>query len=163
MAGRSALVGSVGEGGGNVAEDVGLVQILLNSMLGLQGKTLLAVDGIAGPLTIGAIRDFQAQFTGGRDGRVDPGGATFRTLVFAYVMLRRSACYRLKAFPPSFSMLAGQERPPAEALGQLLRQGLTDLRIGLAPGLKRPARGPAQKPQPKPQPPQSPPTVIDLA
>lgn len=157
MPAPSALTRSVGQGGGNIPEDVGLVQVLLNSMRGLQKRELLAVDGIAGPLTIGAIKEFQAQFTGGRDGRVDPNGATFRVLLFAYVALHRSACYRLRPFPPSFSMLAGQERPPAEALGQLLRQGLEELKRGLSPMIKHPRPGKPARPRPAP-----PSTVIDV-
>jgi hypothetical protein len=67
MAGGSVLSASVGAGGANQAPDVGLVQILLNVMRGMQDKTLLAVDGIPGPLTIAAIREFQSFGWASRD------------------------------------------------------------------------------------------------
>ncbi len=71
---------SVGEGGRNAAADVRAVQHLLNDWLGRKNARLLAVDGVAGPLTIGAIRDAQRAFGGVVDGRVDPAGPTINWL-----------------------------------------------------------------------------------
>lgn len=77
------LGGSVGQGGANNAADVRVVQALLvlaNRLVGIPA-TVLNVDAIVGPLTIGAIKDFQQNHVHGVvDGRVDPGGATLKAL-----------------------------------------------------------------------------------
>ena len=71
------LSGSVGQGGTNKAADVLLIQSLLNQKAGAG----LQEDGKIGPNTIGAISRFQQSiFNGWSDGRVDPGGNTFRQL-----------------------------------------------------------------------------------
>lgn len=75
---------SVGQGGANRPADVRLVQWLLNAWLRSRGATLLAVDGIAGPLTVGAIHAFQQQEHTASDDRVDPGGPTIKALVRRY-------------------------------------------------------------------------------
>src|SRR4051812_28605948 len=74
--------GSVGPGGVNVPADVILVQSLLNLVPVTFGgpSTQLKVDGIAGTLTIAAIRRFQSAAIGFNDGRVDPGGQTLSRL-----------------------------------------------------------------------------------
>lgn len=76
-----ALRGSVGIGGRNARDDVQLVQFLLNAWQGVAGRNFLNLDGIAGPLTCGAIAAIQ-QAAGLRavDGRVDPGGPTLEVL-----------------------------------------------------------------------------------
>ena len=77
------IAGSVGRGGRNYpASDVMTVQYLLNCVPATQGGPTkeLAVDGAAGPKTIGAIEGFQRKLGGFADGRVDPGGATLRAL-----------------------------------------------------------------------------------
>ena len=61
---------SVGSGCPNDASDVRIVQRLLNH----NTQVLLTVDGIVGPKTIAAITQFQKEFTGIVDGRVDPHG-----------------------------------------------------------------------------------------
>lgn len=73
--------GSVGQGGLNAPGDVRVVQRLLNRHP-LPPLRRLAVDGIAGPHTVAAIRQFQERVVKMRspDGRVDPGGATLRQL-----------------------------------------------------------------------------------
>lgn len=71
-----ALTASVGAGGINRPDDVRLVQTLLLS----HGLGPGAADGIAGPATIKAIREFQKRFARKPDGRVDPGGRTFQEL-----------------------------------------------------------------------------------
>ena len=73
---------SVGWGGTNVAQDVVTVQYLLNCVPSRKGGPFpeLAVDGLVGPKTIGAIRKFQHAAFGHADGRVDPGQRTLQTL-----------------------------------------------------------------------------------
>lgn len=70
---------SVGQGGRNLAEDVRRVQSLLND----NGATpRLVVDGACGGQTIRAIRWFQERIVRMRspDGRIDPGGTSWRAL-----------------------------------------------------------------------------------
>lgn len=67
---------SVGEGGQNKAADVARVQALLDA----RGYEIGPADGIAGPSTLQAIRDLQSRFLGTPDGRVEPGGRTWREL-----------------------------------------------------------------------------------
>jgi peptidoglycan hydrolase-like protein with peptidoglycan-binding domain len=71
---------SVGEGGWNDRQDVGVVQYLLNVVRKRSGATPLAVDGIVGPKTLAAIREFQQSNSLVVDGRVDPGHATILLL-----------------------------------------------------------------------------------
>jgi peptidoglycan hydrolase-like protein with peptidoglycan-binding domain len=77
------MTGSVGLGAGNARQDVQLVQTLLNAVPAQEAgpQIRLAVDGVAGPRTIGAIRRFQQARTRTADGRVDPGGDTIQKLV----------------------------------------------------------------------------------
>lgn len=72
------LSGSVGDKGANRPADVKLVQYLLNAVPPPLGgpSTKLAIDRIAGPKTIGAIRHFQFDRFWFHDGRVDPKGKT---------------------------------------------------------------------------------------
>jgi peptidoglycan hydrolase-like protein with peptidoglycan-binding domain len=76
---------SVGQGGANKAADVTYIQLLLNDARGRLNLPLLAVDGIAGPKTIAAIRQFQAGAHTGSDGRLDPKGPTIRALEDAHI------------------------------------------------------------------------------
>jgi ElaB/YqjD/DUF883 family membrane-anchored ribosome-binding protein len=71
----SSISGSVGKGGKNKADDVAIVQQLLN-----ENGASLEVDGVVGPKTIGAISKFQQSELGFQDGRVDPGGQTWGAL-----------------------------------------------------------------------------------
>jgi hypothetical protein len=88
--------GSVGSGGDNRADDVRVVQDLLNRAAGAG----LDVDGDCGPKTVGAITDFQKGFSSRPDGRVDPDGLTMR---------------KLRAAVADGKTPGGQpERPPAE-------------------------------------------------
>jgi len=70
------IVASVGESGENRAEDVAIIQALLNEKSGAK----LVVDKRCGPMTIQAIRNFQKAFLARPDGRVDPGGMTWKKL-----------------------------------------------------------------------------------
>ncbi|WP_207480963.1 peptidoglycan-binding domain-containing protein [Arenibaculum pallidiluteum] len=71
---------SVGKEGSNSKGDVRVVQLLLNDWLGGEHKTLLKVDGIAGPKTEAAILAFQKAKTKVVDGRIDPQGPTIKAL-----------------------------------------------------------------------------------
>jgi peptidoglycan hydrolase-like protein with peptidoglycan-binding domain len=71
---------SVGEGGRNNRQDVGIVQFLLNVVRRRDGAVPLAIDGIVGPKTLAAIREFQEGNSLIVDGRVDPDNATIRLL-----------------------------------------------------------------------------------
>jgi hypothetical protein len=76
---------SVGERGKNHREDVLKVQDAFNAIPPAAGgsATLLTPDGIAGPKTKKTIQGFQLAHFGWKiaDGRVDPGGKTWQTLV----------------------------------------------------------------------------------
>ena len=76
------ILASVGLGGANLNNDVVTVQSMLNQVPTGSGGPLppLDTDGKCGPLTVGAIRNFQfAQFEGA-DGRVDVGQRTIERL-----------------------------------------------------------------------------------
>ena len=82
MVGTSLIKGSVGFGGQNNREDVTMVQRALNEIPLPQGgpSPPLAVDGLIGPKTNGAIRTFQQRNTGIADGRIDPGFGTEKAI-----------------------------------------------------------------------------------
>jgi peptidoglycan hydrolase-like protein with peptidoglycan-binding domain len=71
---------SVGKAGGNIKSEVRYVQALLNVWREQQKLLALKLDGLVGPKTIGAIEEFQRAKTGFVDGRVDPNGATIKSL-----------------------------------------------------------------------------------
>lgn len=75
-----AITGSVGRNGSNRPRDAVAVQFLLNEIFLKSGGTLLKVDGIAGPKTIGAIEQFQRRNGLATDGRADPNGRTITLL-----------------------------------------------------------------------------------
>lgn len=79
----SVLKGSVGFGGRNERTDVQLVQTLLNAVPAAKGGPFpaLAQDGLCGPLTSGAIRQFQSRNQCYADGRIDVAGKTEKTLL----------------------------------------------------------------------------------
>jgi len=81
MMGKS-LLASVGRSARNAYDDVRLVQYLLNCVPTPRGGPTreLVIDGVCGPLTMQAIAGFQRTLHGPADGRVDPGGPTFRAL-----------------------------------------------------------------------------------
>jgi hypothetical protein len=76
MSGQATIRAAVGSGGTNAADDVRVVQDLLNRAAGAG----LDVDGDCGSLTVQAITGYQKQFTSRPDGRVDPEGQTLRRL-----------------------------------------------------------------------------------
>jgi peptidoglycan hydrolase-like protein with peptidoglycan-binding domain len=73
---------SVGAGGVNRSSDVRIVQQLLNQHMLALGLPLLVVDNHAGDYTIKGIREYQRRVVGlaRPDGRIDPGGRTWRSL-----------------------------------------------------------------------------------
>ncbi len=76
------LSGPVGIGGRNAPNDVAVVQYLLDCVPASRGGPApeLVIDGMCGPKTSVAIRNFQRANGCPQDGRVDPSGPTFRTL-----------------------------------------------------------------------------------
>jgi hypothetical protein len=72
----AAISASVGRNGMNHREDVFIVQNLLLA----RGYRIGTADGLCGDRTITAIVTFQSAFLSSPDGRVDPGGRTWRTL-----------------------------------------------------------------------------------
>lgn len=74
----TVLAKSVGKNGFNQSVDVRKVQHLLNRIAVEDGgpKELLEEDGFIGPITTGAIHDFQRHHKTASDDRVDPGGPT---------------------------------------------------------------------------------------
>jgi hypothetical protein len=75
-----SIQGSVGKGGKNAYNDVRTVQKLLNQRRGSSPR--ISEDGVCGPATINAIIRFQRNVMkwSTADGRVDPGGSTWRAL-----------------------------------------------------------------------------------
>jgi len=80
--GSIVISGSVGRGGRNAYEDVKTIQGALNAVVPSDGgPTLkLAVDGVAGPLTIAAIERYQKRQLGWSDGRIDTDEPTIHAL-----------------------------------------------------------------------------------
>jgi peptidoglycan hydrolase-like protein with peptidoglycan-binding domain len=76
----SSLGGSVGEGGTNCRRDVKYVQFLLCDWRYCNEGIGIDVDGIVGPITKAAIKEFQTKHTGIVDGRVDPTGPAIQAL-----------------------------------------------------------------------------------
>ena len=77
------ISGSVGQGGANFSQDVRTIQSLLNKQSArVPGMQPLVVDGLIGPKTINAIKQFQRSVVGFSmpDGRVDVGGQTWNAL-----------------------------------------------------------------------------------
>jgi hypothetical protein len=76
------IMNTVGQQGANQHNDVRVVQGLLNQFASRMGAPALLVDGRAGDRTIAAIKLFQQKVAGIAlpDGRVEPGGLTWRTL-----------------------------------------------------------------------------------
>ena len=76
-----SIESSVGRGGANQADDVRRVQLLL---LARGFARLGDADGICGRNTLDAIVDFQQGFMRRPDGRIDPGGNSWRHLAGTY-------------------------------------------------------------------------------
>jgi peptidoglycan hydrolase-like protein with peptidoglycan-binding domain len=82
--GEIVIERSVGQGGANQAQDTFNIQYGLDQVPPIDGgpSPQLKIDGICGPKTIKAIRDFQMKHFGwqGADGRIDPGRQTLAML-----------------------------------------------------------------------------------
>ena len=82
--GDVAISASVGQGGKNQPDDVSAIQYCLDQVPPIDGgpNPPLKIDGLCGPKTIKAIRDFQLKHFGwsGCDGRIDPGKQTIKKL-----------------------------------------------------------------------------------
>lgn len=79
----ATITASVGAGGANRAHDTVTIQQLLNDVPAVRGGPvpLLDVDGLCGPKTTAAIRNFQIkQQLPTIDSRADPGGPTIQAL-----------------------------------------------------------------------------------
>ena len=76
--------------------DVKYVQFLLNDRRRAKGiSPPLAMDGIVGPLTNAAIRQFQQAETGIVDGRVDVNGPSIKRLEYLHIERIDSQVYTL--------------------------------------------------------------------
>jgi hypothetical protein len=98
----SALNASVGQASPNRREDVITVQTLLNSHMPLLTPLqVLRIDGVCGPKTINAIKEYQRRVLhlSNPDGRVDPNGPTLLSLTQkapAGSTVRRVKRYRIR-------------------------------------------------------------------
>ncbi|MBS1790424.1 MAG: penicillin-insensitive murein endopeptidase [Acidobacteria bacterium] len=83
---------SVGFGGVNNSDDVKIIQTLLNQV---GDHPPLTVNGVCGDETVAIIKAFQSGFFSVPDGRIDPGGKTFKRLLqvtgLGYVQLPQGA------------------------------------------------------------------------
>jgi hypothetical protein len=77
-----SITALVGSGGTNKRPDVRAIQIGLNRIPANQGgaNPPLVADGLYGPATDGAIRNFQSEQNLGVDGKVGPTGETLRRI-----------------------------------------------------------------------------------
>ena len=77
---------SVGNGGVNDPPDVKIVQQLLNGYLAAIKAKPLVVNGEVTNMMVIAIVDFQVKAAGATtgDGRIDPGGTSFKRLVLLF-------------------------------------------------------------------------------
>jgi peptidoglycan hydrolase-like protein with peptidoglycan-binding domain len=73
---QNTILNSVGERGSNSHQDVFVIQTLLKS----KGFDPGRADGICGPRTVLAIRNFQRTFLAQADGLVEPGRTTWLRL-----------------------------------------------------------------------------------
>lgn len=114
----SVLKGSVGFGGRNQAPDVRLVQSMLNAVPQNRGGAFppLAVDGLCGVMTNGAIKHFQSTNQCQADARIDAAAKTEQTLLTLLDQLGKLAAILGGAFvappaAPSAPAVAGPNSP----------------------------------------------------
>jgi peptidoglycan hydrolase-like protein with peptidoglycan-binding domain len=126
----SVITGSVGQGGVNNLHDVRSVQFLLNDWREANERPRVRVDGLVGPNTQLAIRDFQTNCTRVVDGRIDPSGPAIRSLCQSFAT--RMSC-RLDDMDDAYRGLA--VAPPtaikAVQIGKTLRPFLGRFQGGL--------------------------------
>jgi len=118
----------------NKPDDVILVQQLL-----IVAGAKIAADKQCGPRTVQAIRDYQRNFLSHPDGRVDPGGSTWRHLVEKKLKVKPEALVVLpqngKAYY-SYSVVGKQYGTPQclQALQRICAQFSTkfaDVKVGI--------------------------------
>lgn len=128
----SILQHSVGRGGSNLRSDVRQVQALINRHLPPRA-TLLKLDGIVGPKTLGRIAWFQGDVVKLRapDTRVDPDGPTLRAL---------------RAAPHVARTTASASRPTAPAARAPMARAPTPTRPAVTPPTAARAAGPVLSP-----------------
>lgn len=129
------ISGAVGElPSPNKPDDVLLVQQLL-----IIAGAKIAADKQCGPRTVQAIKDYQRNFLSQPDGRVDPGGLTWRHLIEKKLKLKPEALFVLlqngKGYY-SYSELRKQYGTPKclQALQRICAQFSTkfaDLKVGI--------------------------------
>jgi hypothetical protein len=79
---QKRIMGAVGRAGSNIPIDVRMVKSLLNDVPEAQGGPIgVMLEGTPMPVLISQIERFQARQHGRADGRVDPGGRTFQSLI----------------------------------------------------------------------------------
>lgn len=123
---------SVGLGGVNAPHDVQYVQALLNIRLEDSGRQMLVADGQTGPLTIGAIQDFQSSQLGFADGLVEPGRSTITALeaqveAFFPEIKAVTALATVLSFEPAEVEPQPEEEPPmSDAELQSLIQSISE-------------------------------------
>jgi hypothetical protein len=130
------ITASVGSSGINYQDDVALVQFLLNDWRQRNGRRGIAQDGLVGPETIGAIRDFQGTVTHLVDGRVDtagpsiaalermPAGETIRTvasILLTYLTGMERELDRLGGCPPDLRRTIHQLNSEALVAGGTIK------------------------------------------
>ncbi len=130
-----SITSSVGSGGVNRRDDVVRVQEYLNVARRQERLPPIAVDGLVGPETIGAITAFQRTHTGIVDGRADPRGPTIIELERIVVptveaRLRRDMLQILDDLDHQLGR-RGHRLPAAlQAKLHAIRQSVSSLRAG---------------------------------
>lgn len=126
------ITASVGASGVNRRDDTSLVQFLLNDWRERNGRGPVAQDGLVGPKTIAAIRDFQNTVTHIVDGRVDPAGPAMAELertpagvgirsvasiLLTYLTAMETELDRLGGCPPDLRKTIYQLKAETQAAG----------------------------------------------
>lgn len=126
--GAVTISASVGVGAPNRHGDVLTVQRLLNRVPASEGGPIpkLVEDGICGPKTVGAIRQFQTRQFGSSDGRVDPGQKSLRKL---------EAFDEIPGWKPNLAPEAAEAIPDALRLIATARAHLATARLAFDPEL----------------------------
>jgi hypothetical protein len=119
--GAVVIKGSVGRGGRNAPDDVRTIQSALNGVAPADGGPVLqlAVDGVAGPLTIAAIEKYQKRQLGWSDGRVDTDEPTIHALNGGGALNPAQKGAKPKPVPPPKATPA-QNKAFVERIGALL-------------------------------------------
>ena len=138
-----SITRSVGQFGVNLKDDVLKIQKLLNMIAPQDGGPIPATpeglglkeDGLCGPKTIGAIRNFQLRQGTGSDGRVDPNGGTLKRMneVPKMKLQSRNASILAKvamAMPSLIATADKAQKGADQAMGYLRSGGSSGLGFG---------------------------------